>query len=162
MGFGGFLFVCLFLFPLPVCHKPAHPFGYTNHPVSPWTTLVSQKRVSLFPGQQQPTWQSFSYSMQGWFIPHSCPLLSLTPRWGFRQTSDRFQLALSIQVLLCCWKIFSLLFMACVKKASSTPSRYIPQRLYCPSRQGKHFYSYCGSMSLRKSRGLYSRPYESL
>lgn len=29
---------------------PAHPLGYTNHPLSPWTTGVWQKRVSLPPG----------------------------------------------------------------------------------------------------------------
>lgn len=52
--------------------------------------------------------------------------------------------------------------MTCVTKVSSTPSRYKPRRLYCPSRQGKHLYSCCGTMALSKSRGLYPRLYGSL
>lgn len=76
--------------PWTVCCMPAHHFGYTYHPLSPWTTLASQKRVSLSPGQQQPTWQSFSYSVPGWFIPCSCPQLSITHRWGLLQLSDWF------------------------------------------------------------------------
>lgn len=57
------LFICLLIYSLPVCHVPAYPLWYRNHPLSPWTTPVWQNRVSLSPGQQLPTWQSFSYSV---------------------------------------------------------------------------------------------------
>lgn len=45
----------------------ARPFGWINCPLFPWTVLVSQKMVSLSPGQQQPAWQSFSCSRPSLF-----------------------------------------------------------------------------------------------
>lgn len=72
--------------------------------------------------------------LQARFILQSCPLLSFPPRWGLLQMSDPFQLALNIWIVFCWWTVLSLLFMM---KVSSAPSRYMPQRLYCCSGQGK-------------------------
>lgn len=48
--------IFLFFFSLlcSSCHLPVHPFGDTNPALSPWTALVSRKRASLSPGQQNP------------------------------------------------------------------------------------------------------------
>lgn len=69
---------------------------------------------------------------------------------------DQPHLALSMQGLLCCWRILNLVFMTYFKKASGTAPRHMPRRLYHLSRQEKHFYS-CWELQHLKSKWLYPR-----
>lgn len=133
--------IFLFFFSLlcSSCHLPVHPFGDTNPALSPWTALVSWKRASLSPGQQNP-------------------LGKASPTLSFALLHAKVGLPADLWLISTILKhaSFALLllifYLTCGKKVSSTLSRHVRQRLYFPGRQGEQFHSCCGTVALRKKK----------